>query len=243
MAKNSNNMFFLDLTLPTLADNLALDEALLLDAEAGGPAVLRVWSWSQTAVVLGAGSKLALDVDENACQADNVPMLRRSSGGGTVLLGPGCLIFTLILPYKRHPALHEVNSSYRHILVELAAALGEVAPGIVQAGTSDLACAGRKFSGNSQQRKRSHFLHHGTLLYAFDLAKIARYLKQPARQPEYRRDRGHGEFLMNLPADAKELTRRLRECCRAVDTLTKWPEIKVRELVERYSSEEWIRRR
>ena len=36
-------MYFLDLTLPTLAENLALDEALLLDAEAGGPEVLRLW--------------------------------------------------------------------------------------------------------------------------------------------------------------------------------------------------------
>ena len=32
------------------------------------------------------------------------------------------------------------------------------------------------FSGNAQQRKRSHLLHHGSLLYDFDLKLIGRYL-------------------------------------------------------------------
>src|SRR5947209_8289808 len=130
-------MHFLDLTLPALADNLALDEALLLEAEAGGPALLRVWTWPQYAVVLGAGARLAEEVDEAACRADGVVLARRSSGGGTVLLGPGCRLYSLVLP--RHPALMDVNASYRHVLGEIAASLADLAPGVAQAGTSDLA--------------------------------------------------------------------------------------------------------
>jgi lipoate-protein ligase A len=98
-------MYHLDVTLPTLAENLALDEALVLDAEAGGPEVLRLWRWPQLAVVLGAGGRLADDVDEAACLADGVSIMRRSSGGGTVLLGPGCLLFGLILRFDRDPTL------------------------------------------------------------------------------------------------------------------------------------------
>src|SRR6185503_10807307 len=109
-------MTFLDLTLPTLAENLALDEALLLDAEAGGPEVLRLWEWPRHAVVLGAGGKLADDVNEDACLADGVPITRRSSGGGTVLLGSGCLLFSLILHFERDPALGDLHASYRYIL-------------------------------------------------------------------------------------------------------------------------------
>ena len=91
-------MTYLDLTLSRLADNLALDEALLLEAEAGrGGEVLRVWEWPQPAVILGSGSRLAEDVDETACHTDGVPILRRSSGGGTVLLGTGCLCYSLVL--------------------------------------------------------------------------------------------------------------------------------------------------
>src|SRR4051794_35022284 len=93
-----NGMRFLDLTLPGAAENLALDEALLLEAEAGRAGeVLRVWEWPRPAVVLGSGCRLAEDVDEEACRRDGVPVLRRASGGGTVLLGPGSLCFGLVL--------------------------------------------------------------------------------------------------------------------------------------------------
>ena len=78
-------MHFLDLTLPTLPENLALDVALLLDAEDGGPELLRVWQWSRHAVVLGAGGKLGDDVHEDACRADGVEIARRSSGGARPL--------------------------------------------------------------------------------------------------------------------------------------------------------------
>ena len=67
-------------------------------------------------------------------------------------------------------------------------------PGITQAGISDLSLGGRKFSGNAQQRKQTAILHHGTLLYAFDLPSISRYLKQPPRQPEYRGNRDTRTF-------------------------------------------------
>src|SRR5436305_8878106 len=117
-------MHHLDLTLPSPAANLALDEALLLDAEAGaGGEVLRVWEWPAPVVVLGSGCRLAEDVDETACAADGVPVLRRSSGGGTVLWGRGCLLYSLVLPYEHDPALAEIQSSYRFILGRVRAAL------------------------------------------------------------------------------------------------------------------------
>src|SRR3954454_2336309 len=142
-------MRLLDLTLPTTAENLALDEALLLEAEAGhGGEVLRLWEWPHPAVVLGSGCVLHEDVEEDACAAEGVPVLRRSSGGGTVLLGRGCLLFSLILAFDRSAALAAVRPSYGYILERLGEALADVVPGLGQAGISDLAVDGRKFSGN-----------------------------------------------------------------------------------------------
>ncbi len=203
-------MHHLDLTLPSLAENLALDEALLLHAEAGGPEVLRLWQWPTHAVVLGAGGRLADDVEEDACQADDVPIARRSSGGGTVLLGPGCLLFSLVLRFDRDPALSDLHASYRFILGRIQRALEPLAGPIALQGTSDLALGERKFSGNAQQRKRTHLLHHGTLLCGFDFAPLERYLKPPPRQPEYRRGRSHADFLTNLPVEAATLMDAIR---------------------------------
>jgi lipoate-protein ligase A len=238
-------MHLLDLALSTPADNLALDEALLLEADAGtGKEVLRFWEWSAYAVVLGAGGKLTEDVDEEACRADDVPIVRRASGGGTVLLGPGCLCYSLVLSYDRDPILRDVNGSYRFILSRIATALDGLSRGIKQSGTSDLAAGVRKFSGNAQQRKKGFVLHHGTLLYGFDLARVARYLRLPVRQPEYRQRREHGDFLVNLPTTATELRRRLRDAWSATEKRDDWPAERVRQLVlEKYGQEEWIRRR
>ncbi len=238
-------MHFLDLTLPDIAANLALDEALLLAAESGhGGEVLRVWEWPTPAVVLGAGGKLAEDVDEDACRADAVPILRRSSGGGTVLLGRGCLLYSLVLAYERSPLLREIPFSYVYILDRLRDALADLLPGITAAGTSDLAADGRKFSGNAQQRKRHHLLHHGSLLYDFDIARVGHYLRLPERQPEYRDGRAHEAFLCNLPADAAQLKRRLRDTWRAEEELQDWPESEVERLVaEKYGRAEFVRRR
>jgi lipoate-protein ligase A len=238
-------MQFLDLTLPSLAENLALDEALLLEADEGrGGEVLRLWEWPTPAVVLGAGCWLARDVDEDACRADGVPILRRASGGGTVLLGHGCLLYSLVLRYERSPALHDITASYRYLLDRVREALADLLPAIEHAGISDLAAAGRKFSGNAQQRKRHHLLHHGTLLYDFDLAQVGRYLRMPERQPDYRGRRDHAAFLGNLPAAADELRQRLRHACGAMTVLPTWPEDAVGQLVsEKYATGAWTRRR
>src|SRR5262245_58083584 len=120
----SAQVHFLDLTLGSIADNLALDEALLLAAEAGeGGELLRVWEWPLPTVVLGTGCRLAQDVDEAACRADGVPILRRSSGGGTVLLGRGCLCYSLVLRFDYAPALMEIPTSYVYILERVLRAL------------------------------------------------------------------------------------------------------------------------
>jgi lipoate---protein ligase len=237
-------MHYLDCVLPTLAENLALDEALLLEAEHGGPEVLRLWEWPTPAVVLGAAGRVADEVHEDHCRADGVPILRRASGGGAVVLGQGCLLYSLVLAYQGSADLADVRLSYCHIFGRLTHALTPLVAGVACAGTSDLALHSRKFSGNSQQRKRDHLLHHGTLLYAFDIDSAGRYLKAPPRQPEYRGGRTHAAFLRNVPVSAQELRTCVREVWGAHSTLSAIPEETVRRLVrEKYERPDWTYRR
>jgi lipoate-protein ligase A len=238
-------MHFLDLTLPSAAENVALDEALLLAAESGdGGEILRFWEWPAPAVVLGSGGRLADDVDEVACSAEGVPIVRRSSGGGTVLLGRGCLLYTLVLSYERDPDLTDIRRSYRFILGRIAAALAEGVGPLEPAGISDLVHAGRKFSGTAQQRKRSFLLHHGTLLYDMDLSLIPRYLREPPRQPDYRGGRPHLAFVGNLPLGRDDIQPRLRRQWGAEETQRTWPAAEVKQLVlDKYDNRQWTRRR
>ena len=235
----------LDLTLPSLTENVALDEALLLAAESGdGGEMLRFWEWPGPAVVLGSGARFADDVDEAACTAEDVPILRRSSGGGTVLLGRGCLLYTLVLCYERDPDLTDIRGSYRFILGRIGGALADNAGPIEQAGISDLVLAGRKFSGTAQQRKRSFLLHHGTLLYDMDLSMIPRYLREPPRQPDYRGGRTHLAFVGNLPLHRDQIKQQLRRLWNVDESRSTWPEAEVKQLVvDKYANPRWLRRR
>src|SRR5262245_59220851 len=237
-------MRLLDLTLPEAADNLALDEALLFAPEDGsGPDVLRLWELPTPAVVVGAGGSVALDVNVAACEADRVPVLRRASGGGTVVIGPGCLCFSLVLSCDGAPGLDQIRASNRYVLGRVRNALTPVTAAAPE-GTSDLAVGGVKISGNAQQRKRTHFLHHGTLLCDFDLRLIAKYLHAPERQPDYRRNRPHREFVMNLAATAPEVKRLLVAEWQAEGEYGPLPWDTLRELVAgKYSRDEWNRRR
>ncbi|MCS7020622.1 MAG: lipoate--protein ligase family protein [Gemmataceae bacterium] len=234
----------LDLTSPDPAENLAWDEALLLHAEqSGGPEVLRLWESPEPAVVLGAGGSVDQDVHLGHCQHDRVPVLRRASGGGTVLLGPGCLCFSLVLRYDRHPALSDIRASFSYVLQRIVDALAPTVQ--LQLQESDLVWQDRKVSGNAQQRKRHFLLHHGTLLYAADVAAYARYLLEPARQPAYRRQRPHGQFVANLPLRAAELRNRLIQAWEAVtgyDPATVLP-IVHRLMSDKYACSSWHFRR
>src|SRR5436190_1549788 len=97
-------MNLLDLTLPTPAENLACDEALLDAFEAaGGDGVLRFWEPAEPFVVVGYSNQVAQEVDVAACDAAGIPVLRRCSGGGTVVQGPGCLNYALVLNIEQTP--------------------------------------------------------------------------------------------------------------------------------------------
>jgi hypothetical protein len=68
-------------------------------------------------------------------------------------------------------------------------------------GDTDLAIADCKFSGNAQRRGRHALLFHGTFLLRLDFEIAQAVLPAPSRQPSYRRDRGHADFMMNLGTD------------------------------------------
>ena len=193
-----------DLSFSDPQQNLTYDDELLRHADKEGVGeVLRFWQSPSYFVVLGRTCDEAVDVDKSACVAAGIPVLRRSSGGGTVLQGPGCLNFSLVLSRSARSELNSITCSYAYILNKVVAVLGECGVAAEFRPVCDLvAPAGeRKFSGNAQRRGREYVLHHGTILYGLDLALIPCYLKMPLRTPAYRRDRSHEDFVMNIPLD------------------------------------------
>ena len=114
----------LNLTCPTPVENLACDEALLDKCDEGsGPEVLRFWEPLQYFIVVGYSNRVAREVNVEACREQGMPILRRCSGGGTVLQGPGCLNYSLILRIDSDPALQAVTGTNRFVMERNRAAL------------------------------------------------------------------------------------------------------------------------
>jgi lipoate-protein ligase A len=234
----------LDLTLPTPAENLALDEALLDEAEAAGrpTETLRIWEPPVPVVVVGRSSKIAAEVNVDACRCRGIPILRRTSGGAAVVTGPGCLMYALILSYQMRPALRAVDAAHQFVLSTIARALGASVPGVAWRGISDLAFAprGLKFSGNSMRLKHDHLLYHGTLLYDFPLGLIEECLAMPPREPDYRDGRPHGSFVANLPLAPAAIRDALISAWDAREPCPDWPRGLTAQLAaDRYSRQEW----
>jgi lipoate-protein ligase A len=232
----------LDLTWPTPEENLACDEALLDWCDAGGgPGVLRFWEPTRCFVVLGYANQVTAEARVEACRAHDVPVLRRCSGGGTVLQGPGCLNYSLVLESNADERLHSIAQTNRFVMerhqVELAARLDQ--PVQVQ-GHTDLTLGPRKFSGNAQRRKRRAVLFHGTFLLHFDLSLVERYLLLPKQQPAYRQNRSHEEFLTNLELPAATVKEMLQKTWNATAPVPEIPRAAIQQLArEKYATAQW----
>ena len=240
-------VYYLDATLPDAAANVALDEALLVEAEErGGPSVLRVWELDHIAVVLGASCRLRENVRLETCRADGVEIARRSSGGGTVVIGPGALNFTVILPIDSDPGLKLVDGAQRYVLGRTLEAIRAEGLPAEMLGSGDLTLESRKFSGSAQRRLRHHLLVHASLLYDFPLGQIDRYTLMPPRRPSYRADRPHADFVTNLPLPRDRLLAALLGAWLPHDRpapLARIPEATLRELLgEKFHDIGWIER-
>ncbi|MCX6905546.1 MAG: lipoate--protein ligase family protein, partial [Verrucomicrobia bacterium] len=191
-------MKLLDLTLATPAENLACDEVLLDWCEQGGGEVLRFWEPAEYFVVAGHGNRLATEVNQAACHRRAIPIYRRCSGGGTVLQGPGCLNYSLVLHIPETGPLAAIRGANQFVMERNRAAVEAAVGEEVQIlGHTDLTMGGRKFSGNAQRRHRRALLFHGAFLHRFDLGLMGDLLAFPSMPPAYRQGRRHDEFLMN----------------------------------------------
>jgi lipoate-protein ligase A len=157
------------------------------------------------------------------------------------------------------PELRDIRRAHAEVLHHLANSLNRAFVGlrsVSQVGTSDLAMTGaagssdsphagpppvlRKFSGNSMRARRSHLLYHGTLLYNFDLRLIETCLRLPPRQPDYREQRSHSEFVANLPIDRRTLVDAVNRAWPTRGKLDDLPIARISDLVDdRFSQHRW----
>lgn len=235
-------MQYIELTLPDPASNLACDEALVesFEAHRAPDGLLRIWEPKNHFIVLGHSNRIDSEVDVAACESERLSIFRRLSGGGTVMQGPGCLNYSLILRNGVDIPLG-IAESFQVVLEHHKQCIQEMIGDCVDiAGVSDLVINGRKFSGNAQYRKRRFTLVHGTFLLNLDPAIVARCLRLPSKQPVYRQNRSHDSFMRNLHLDPNGVRKALKAAWSASDQFTEVPNAMIADLKKsRYGRPDW----
>jgi lipoate-protein ligase A len=148
---------------------------------------------------MGAGGKAETDVFAERIAVDQVPVLRRRGGGGTVVLSPGQVVLSLVTevssPFQNVTYFRAINHWFRLALQDLGVS------GVEDRGISDLAMGDKKILGTSLYRRRKILFYQASLMVDNDLSLFDRYLRFPSKVPDYRRGRGHVEFCTNLRAE------------------------------------------
>ncbi len=171
---------------------------------------------SDLCVVLGRNNRPEQWVHTRAAAADGVPVLRRTSGGGAVVLTRDVLSYSFAVPRSqleascRAAGLGELPATTRYIDFfrgVVIRALRAAGGSCTATGTSDISLNGRKISGNAQRISARAVLHHGTLMLRCPLAEIQRYLPLPPN----RADVEHRDFLTGLREEGLACTPRQLE--------------------------------
>ncbi|WP_297359575.1 lipoate--protein ligase family protein, partial [Acidiferrobacter sp.] len=131
-------------------------------------------------VSLGTFDDAATSVDRDYCQDHDIPVMRRETGGGMVLLGPGQVFYTLVLK-RPHPTVPgPVDAAYRHLSQAPIAVYRRFGVAARLRPINDIVTAdGRKIGGQGAGDIDGHFCFVGSILVDFDTELMHRVVRLP----------------------------------------------------------------
>ena len=150
------------------AFNLAAEEWLLTGSRDD---IFMLWR-NAPAVIVGRNQNTLAEIDEDFVRERNIPVVRRLSGGGAVFHDLGNINFTFIT--DGGPA---GGVDFERFTRPIREALRLMGVDCVFSGRNDLLIDGLKVSGNAQHFFENRVLHHGTLLFASDMADLSGALR------------------------------------------------------------------
>lgn len=189
-------------------EQLKIEEALLR-ADAGNFCLIN--EGSAPAIVMGISGKAEELVNAEKMEEKAVPLIRRFSGGGTVIVDEETLFVTFICEKKLHtfaltpePILKWAEEIFKEVFALEGFRLRE----------NDFVIGEKKCGGNAQYLRKERFCHHTSFLWDFHAPNME-YLLHPKKTPSYRAGRAHLDFLCclkdHLPSKAECLARLKKE--------------------------------
>ena len=167
-----NNMMYLRGAGTDAAYHFSMEEFFMDHLHLTKP-VFMIWQ-AEKCAMLGLNQVAHAEIDLEVARKENIQIVRRQSGGGTIFTDMGTLLFTLILPDAGSLSPNEVISElFAGPIVRAINSLGIPA---VMEGRNDLLVDGRKFSGMAQFSRKGRICSHGSLLVDTDLGMLTKVL-------------------------------------------------------------------
>lgn len=170
---------------------------------ANTPVLFRFFETKRQVVVLSSSNQAEVEANVEACQRSHVPILKRRGGGGTVVLGQGCVVLTLACHVNDIFGNERYFRLINGLWIKALESCGLTH--LAQNGISDICVqppgqTPKKIVGTSLFRKKHLLVYQGSLLVDPNMDLIESLLKHPSREPEYRKARTHRDFLTTLKA-------------------------------------------
>jgi lipoate-protein ligase A len=164
---------------------------------------LMVWIPAELMVVIGKGSDTKLELIPENIDADNIPVIRRGTGGCSVVLSPEMAVVSFASRNDKNRKNNEYFAIFNNVIINAFKKLG--IDGIGQAGTSDITLNGLKVIGSSIYRNKDMVFFHAIINISGEADHMERYLKIPPRYPDYRNGRPHKDFVTSFKAQGQTL--------------------------------------
>ncbi len=144
--------------------NLATEEYILKNFEEDS---FMLWR-NAPCIIVGKHQNTLAEINADYVKQNNIPVVRRLSGGGAVFHDLGNLNFTFIKTGAKESLID--FRRYTEPILEVLQMMGIDAR---FEGRNDLTIEGRKFSGNAEHIWKNKVLHHGTLLFSSHMPDLA----------------------------------------------------------------------
>ena len=149
------------------AFNLALEEVLCREFP---EPFLMLWR-NGSSVIVGKNQNTFAEVNAAFISAENIPVVRRMTGGGAVYHDPGNVNYTLVY-HERQPN----SDAFANFAAPVVKALKAMGVDAAFSGRNDILVDGRKVSGSAQCCIKERTLFHGTLLFDADMEMLTKVL-------------------------------------------------------------------
>jgi len=151
--------------------NIAAEEYFLKNFD---EEFLMIWQ-SKPSVIIGKHQNTMGEVNISFAEKNNIPVIRRISGGGTVFHDEGNINYSIITHSENREKLIDFHSSTEPI-INFLKSMGLKAE---FTGKNNLTIDGKKFSGNSAHVYKNRVLHHGTILFNSNIDILEKVITPP----------------------------------------------------------------